>query len=368
MTHKTISKSERSGAIDLFRFLAVLFIFFSHYTDTYNYIYNIVPQNLKWSPISRYGSIALFVFFMVSGYVVTMTSMKRGIKDFSIARFSRIYPLFWVSCIVAFALPRLIHEHTYLMYSHFKVFVFNMTMMPQVFGSPMINPIFYTLLIELVFYFFIAFIILFKLWDKVLIVITLLLVYCLIHCCDKTISAGALILPFMAGMLWYFIKINHNALWKLYGLLFINYCCIIASSIPLIQNPGKLFKDPNPLNMWVVFVIITAIYIVFYLIILKKAIIKDTYLTRVLGEIAYPFYLFHIYFLFLYWYFRETIQADLLLLSVLMVVLAVSRLLNVWVEKPLSKWVSHLLYIITGFFSKKKNQRNYLPEQEPPPL
>jgi peptidoglycan/LPS O-acetylase OafA/YrhL len=368
MTNKVTSKSERSGAVDLFRFLAVLFVFFSHYTDTYNYIYNIVPQNLKWSPISRYGSIALFVFFMVSGYVITMTSMKRGIKDFLIARFSRIYPLFWVSCIVAFALPRLIHEHTYLMYSHFKVFVFNMTMMPQAFGYPMINPIFYTLLIELVFYFFVAFIILFKLWNKVLIVITLLLVYCVIHCCDKTISASVLILPFMAGMLWYFIKINHKALWKLYGLLFINYCCIIASSIPLIQNPGKLFKDSNPLNMWVVFVVITAIYILFYLIVLKKAIINNTYLTRFLGEIAYPFYLFHIYFLFLYWYFRETIQPDILLLSVLILILTISWIINVWIEKPLSRLTSRILYAVTGFFSNEKSREIQISDQEPPAL
>jgi len=368
MAHEENLKSKRSGALDLFRFLAVLVVFLAHYTDTFNFIYNIVPANLKWSPVSRYGSCALLIFFMISGYVVTMTSVKRNLKDFLTARLSRIYPLFWVSCIIAFALPRLIHDHTYLTYSTVKQLLFNMTMMPQVFRYEMINPVYYTLLIELVFYFFIAFIILFKLWDKILIVLSVILAYCLAYSQDITASLHIFIPPFLAGMLFYFIKIKYKTVWKLYALLAVNYFCTLTSGRFLVLTLGQYYKNPDALNVWTMTIIITCIYGLLYLITIARPVIKDSKFTRVLGEIAYPFYLFHVYFLFWYWYFSKTVQPDVLLLAILAVVLLVSWGVNVWVEKPLSKLTSHILYLITGLFGKSKNEKEYLPRNEPPPL
>jgi len=369
MANKVISKPHRSGALDLFRFLAVLVVFFAHYTDTFNYVYKIVPANLKWAPITHYATCVLLLFFMISGYVVTMTSMKRNLKDFLIARLSRLYPLFWISCIVAFTLPRIIHHNTYLTYSTLKQLLVNMTMMPQVFRYEMINPVFHTLLAELGFYIFIAFIILFKLWDKILVVIVVILAYCVAHIQDISISPHIFIPPFIAGMLFYFIKIKYKPSWMLYTLLAVNFfCSLTAGRVLAIMLSTYYYKNPNALNVWTTCAIITVIYLLFYFFVIVKPVIKDRKLTRTLGEIAYPFYLFHLYFLCWYWYFGKTVQPDLLILLILAVILALSWVINVWVEKPLSKLASHILYLITGLFGRSKHERQYLPGDEPPPL
>jgi len=243
-----------------------------------------------------------------------------------------------------------------------------MTMMPQVFKYEMINPVYYTLLIELVFYFFIAFIILFKLWDKILIVLSVILAYCLAYSQDITASLHIFIPPFLAGMLFYFIKIKYKTVWKLYALLAVNYFCTLTSGRFLVLTLSQYYKNPDALNVWTMTIIITCIYGLLYLITIARPVIKDSKFTRVLGEIAYPFYLFHVYFLFWYWYFSKTMQPDVLLLAILAVVLLVSWGVNVWIEKPLSKLTSHILYLITGLFDKSKNEKEYLPRNEPPPL
>lgn len=348
------SPPKRSGALDLLRFFAVLFVFFGHYTDTFNYIYKIVPENLKYTPVSRYASTALIIFFMVSGYVVTMTSIKRGIKDFAITRLSRLYPLFWVSCAVAFILPRLpFLNHSYLAYSTLKVFLLNLTMVPTVIGQPMINPVFHTLLIELVFYIFIAMIIIFKGWKNILAIISVMLAICIASLFKKDMPVHIIITPFLGGMIFYLISVNYASKLKLYALLGVNFFCALMSAKPLADQLDVFYKEVGSHSVWAIAIIITLIYITFLLITLKVVFIESRPAFQLLGEIAYPFYLFHIYFLCIYYYFRNTIQADLLLYGILLAAIISSWVLNILIEKPFSKLASKVLYRITGIFGNK---------------
>lgn len=357
MMIKSLSKPGRSGALDLLRFLAVLAVYFAHYTDTFNVVYQIVPENHKYNFISRYGSIALLVFFMVSGYVVTMTSVKRNLKDFIVSRLSRLYPLFWVSCLAAFILPRIIEAHSYLSFTSVKAFLLNLTMVPMVFGYPLMNPVFHTLVIELSFYVFIALIIYFKLWNKLLIVIAGLIFFSLANLFLPAFPIHIIITPFVAGILFYLISVQHNAAWKLYSLLSANFICALFGARHLTIQLQALSKEANAINIWVIALMVTLIYLIFLLIAFNKLHIKSHPFFTFLGEIAYPFYLFHIYFLCFYWYFRDKIQADLLLFGILLATILVSWFLNKFIEKPLSKSLSSILYFLLDFFYRKKNKQ-----------
>ena len=306
MVQTAFSGSKRNGTLDLLRFLAVLFIFFGHYTDTFNYIYQIVPSNLHWNVFSRYASLALLIFFMVSGYVVTMTSVNRNLKDFIISRTSRIYPLFWISCIVAFFLPKMVN-HSFLAVSSFKTFLVNLTMVPTVFREPLINQVFHTLITEIAFYIFIGVIIFFKLWRNILLITAILLGYSFAFSFGVTMPAHTNLVPLLAGMLFYFISINYSERWKLYTLLCINFCCALLLARPLSIKLNQLYLEPGMVNAWILRLGITFIYFIFLMIALKKLHIKSRPLLIILGEIAYAFYLFHLYFLVLYYHFRNSI-------------------------------------------------------------
>ncbi|SMC96215.1 acyltransferase family protein [Pedobacter africanus] len=353
MNQTTAKKNTRDGALDLLRFLAVIIVFFAHYTDTFNVSYQIVPENLKWAPVFRYGRVALLILFIISGYVITMTSINRSLKDFAIARLSRIYPLYWVSCLAAFILPRLV-GHSYLEYSSFKVFLANLTMIPPFLGAPIINPVFYTLIVELLFYFFIGFIILFKLWKRVLVVIAMVLVYCAFHALDREAGLQNFFPSCAAGMLFYLLKKEAGTKWPLYILLIACLSITLVTGKMMALDLQDLFRDQIKFSYEIFCALVTLIYLVFYLITTNKINIRASAFTRILGEISYPFYLFHVYFLVFYWYLSNKVQADLLLFGLLFVILIVSWLLHIVIEKPLSRFANYILHTFFSFFNKKK--------------
>ncbi|WP_407304634.1 acyltransferase family protein [Acinetobacter sp.] len=110
-----LDKAARQNELDLLRVIAALSVFIFHYTDSFNYVNNIVPGNFGIGVFFRYGYMGVPLFFVISGYVVTMTAMNKSFTEFVISRISRLYPVFWLSCIIAFMLPRVIpHVPTYL--------------------------------------------------------------------------------------------------------------------------------------------------------------------------------------------------------------------------------------------------------------
>lgn len=343
MTEPVTPKTERSGGLDLLRFLAVVIVFFIHFADSFNYRYQIVPANLKWNVMLRYAPIVVTVFFMISSYVVTMSSIRRDLRTFLIARFSRLYPLFWVSCVVAFLLPRLIHEHTYLMYSHLKLFLVNMTMVPQFFGNEPINPVYWTLTVEVCFYLFIALVILFNLWDHMLTLISIFLVCSITSAFYHTIYL-TVFLPFLAGMLFYFIRIGYRRRLILYSLLGITYLCQVQACPLVAASFSQVYNGQVAVSPWVLAGIITGIYMLFYLLAVSPAPVRDSPVTRFFGEITYSFYLFHIYFLYPYWYLRNRVQPDLLIMGMLLAAIFFSWVLRIGVEKPFIALVKKLLY------------------------
>jgi len=354
MSESGTKLKSRSGALDLLRFIAVIIVFFGHYTDTFNYVYNIVPENLKYLPFSKYASLAMLIFFMVSGYVVTMTSVNKGIKDFAISRLSRLYPLFWISCAVAFIIPRLpFIQYHYLPYSTVKEFLVNLTMVPSVFGYVMINPVFHTLLIELLFYIFIALIIIFKWWNKITNVIAVMLALSLISLFSEDIYLHVLLTPFLGGMIFYLISVNFAGKLKLYGLLSVNFFCAIMSAKPLGLRLDQFHHIAGDHNLPVMIIIFTLIYLVFLLIAIKVFSISSGRILKMLGEIAYPFYLFHLYFLCFYHHFRNSIQADILLFGILFAAIGSSWLINWLIEKPLSTLAAKILYSATSIIRRK---------------
>ncbi|KQR67432.1 acyltransferase [Pedobacter sp. Leaf176] len=355
MTAGAISKKNRSGSLDLLRIIAVIAVFLGHYADSFNYVYKIVPENLKYSPFVRYSTAALTIFFMVSSYVITMTSLKRNIQDFVIIRLARIYPLFWVSCVVAFLISRFYSAHSYLPIVSFKTFLMNTTMMPTVFGFELLNPVFHTLVIELCFYLFVLFILIFKGWNKILTIITIFLsLFILGQFFQVTKDAYFIFTPFIAGMLFYFINTNKFTQWKVYTLAAINFCFALKGSIFLAEDIDRYYKIPHSANPWIMAVIMAVIYISFLLIALRKINIPGYPFLKKLGEITYPFFLFHIFFLGIYWYFRNTIQADLLLWGLLIFIGFVCWGLNVLIEKPLSKLMSIILVWLFNLLRKKE--------------
>jgi peptidoglycan/LPS O-acetylase OafA/YrhL len=94
-----------------------------------------------------FGKIGVVVFFMISGYVIPYSLKGKPLKKFFTTRFFRLYPSYWfsiLSFIIIVGMPPV------------KEFVVNLTMLQRFVGLPDLIGAFWTLQIELIFYFLCA--------------------------------------------------------------------------------------------------------------------------------------------------------------------------------------------------------------------
>lgn len=344
---------KRQNVLDLLRFLAIVGVVFAHYTDGFNVAYQIVPGNLRFNIFSRYAHITICLLFLMSGYVITMSSINKDLKTFFITRFSRLYPLFWISCIAGYLLPKISPVPTFLYVSNYKELFTNLTMLPFIFKHDLINPVFWTLIIEFIFYTFIAGIIYFKLWRYILSIITIVLVTCIFSNQEGDLGIIPKYAPFfMAGMLLYFIQVPYSNKWKLYSL----YALALLSSMwgmkYLASELRPSYSEPHAYHTSIIVGLVIALFAGFLLIIEKRINLRDHQAYTILGDLSYPLYLFHIYWLGVYWYFRNSVQPQILLGVLIILMVITSWIIHAYLEKPFGRAVKRTLSYMVASLEK----------------
>jgi peptidoglycan/LPS O-acetylase OafA/YrhL len=144
----------RLGVIDSFRGIAILSVMAFHFTvaltpplispDHYHYAHPF-PM---WLEAGRYG---VHVFFIISGLVIAQTLMKtRNALEFFWKRFARLYPAYLFAVTLAFVLVAVIGPP--ITPASLGDYLANLTMDARDLGRPWIDPVYWTLLVELKFY------------------------------------------------------------------------------------------------------------------------------------------------------------------------------------------------------------------------
>jgi peptidoglycan/LPS O-acetylase OafA/YrhL len=96
--------------------------------------------------LGRYGVV---LFFLVSGFIIPFSLNKNSsLAKFSISRFFRLYPAYWAAILLTVILSPWLSENVF---SPVQI-AYNLTMVPRLLGEDMINGIYWTLFVELVFY------------------------------------------------------------------------------------------------------------------------------------------------------------------------------------------------------------------------
>jgi peptidoglycan/LPS O-acetylase OafA/YrhL len=86
--------------------------------------------------------------------VIPWSIRGRGIGDFAVSRAIRLYPTYWLCAALLFFLPPLLGDWRFMIPAHDAMV--NLTMVAPWFGSPYIDPVFWSLAIELQFYLLVA--------------------------------------------------------------------------------------------------------------------------------------------------------------------------------------------------------------------
>lgn len=291
-------KQSRFYELDLMRFLAALAVLFYHFTFASNRMMGTPFFGIE--KISRYGYLGVDMFFMISGYVVLMSSMHKTPKYFVISRITRLYPAYWICCLITFTV--LYFGHIQLQGAApttFKLLAVNLTMFQEFFGKENLNGVFWTLTYELGFYFIILVVAALKLWKSLLIIILLWLLYTFSINLDAAKNAFSFFLipkyscSFIAGMLFYLWKINYKKKWKLICLLILCFAINVKNNQWITADMNHFYQAKNIFSNYIVLTCQSIFYLFFALSARNRINFDFLQSTAQLGKLTYPLYLVH---------------------------------------------------------------------------
>src|SRR6476661_3988433 len=339
MEQPPLDASRRYPELDLLRFLASLAVVLLHFTYSMPLVAHIGPAFPTLGGVFRYGYLAVDLFFMISGFVVLRSARHKSLVQFAAARVVRLYPAYWLSCLLTFA---------GLYFSGMggsgmgRQLLFNLTMLHEFFGYESLNGVYWSLTYELTFCFLVGLIIGCRLWPWLFGVVLGWLAYTAVA---GPLPAGHLFsylfIPkhsayFIAGMLFYLLQARETAAWKLHAALLFAFGLALRSDRAERQLAQQLFHDA-PLSPVVSGVVISICFLVFYAIVAGWLRLRPHPAWTWLGLLTYPLYLLHGLGAVPLKLLNGKVDRYLLLAGTLALVLLVSALAHVWVERPLSK-------------------------------
>jgi peptidoglycan/LPS O-acetylase OafA/YrhL len=180
---ENINSTSRNFSLDLLRILAVLSVlgvhqfwpFIEFINENLNK-FNLVPVTYIINSYFWSGLSGVCIFFFVSGWAITVASLKESPKSFAVRRFFRIYPLYISLTILEITLTRISSSENTNISELVKNCTLNILMVGDFLNvNPNISGVAWTLRIELYFYILVWFSLLFEKRNKNIPLIRLLI-------------------------------------------------------------------------------------------------------------------------------------------------------------------------------------------------
>jgi len=363
-----MNNTKRIYQIDLFRFVAALSVVLFHFMFRGNEHVIHKMSLVGFSDIGdyfKYGYLGVDLFFIISGFVISLSIRSFDLGKFVKSRFLRLYPAYWF-CVTLTSLIVVIWGGSIFSVS-FNQYLVNMTMFNGFVGVEHIDGVYWSLMEELKFYFIIAFFLILrkiKKFDLNVVIVLWLMLSILSVFIDFNSHYIFKVLRFVFTLFYSSYFIAGMIFYKIYKEG-VNYKYIIGLvlclAISMHYATGKIVSLESNFNSVFSPVVICAFVISFYVIMFlasthRMKIINSPKLIK-LGVLTYPLYLVHENIGFII--FNETlgyVNKYITLLIVLTLMLWISHLISVYIEKPLSTYLrSSLERASTIFFTKKES-------------
>lgn len=339
--------TSRVEALDLLRLVAVLGVIFYHF-GFWGPASNGIPQtaipSLAW--FSKYGFLGVPVFFIISGFVIAYSAEGRTFAGFAIARFSRIYPTF-VFCmtltflaIVAFGKP---HFET-----SFGQWLANLVIAAPALGQSYIDTSYWSLVIEVVFYAWVAALIAVGLFPRridAVILIWLGITFANELTVDLPLIEKVFIADdsgfFAVGLLIYeHFRGRRDAM--LYSLLALSIGTSIFQALHKLPKLNHL--TGGPFDQWIVVTICLASVAVIFLATRLRRVALPAGLLIAAGGLTYPLYLLHMQLGYVLFSANTLpggapVQVTAIVIGISCLAWAVWR----YVERPAQRWTKNSL-------------------------
>ncbi|MGK4580139.1 acyltransferase family protein [Kitasatospora sp. HPMI-4] len=342
------ARAVRLYALDGLRLIAALMVVLFHFVGYDNW-----GGSLPWGthnsvvfptaqPITAYGWLGVQLFFLISGFVICLSSWGRTVRDFAISRLLRLYPAYWFAVLVTSAVLILANGVHGSGLTPSKIFS-NLTMLQEPMGIGDIDPVYWTLWAEMRFYLLFAIIAAVGLtYRRVVAFCGLWLLLAILAPQSGIALVQLMAVPdaapfFVGGIVMYLMHRfgSRPALWVL-----------LLGSWLMAQNQLRslMLAAERSTHRSLSWTVTLAIVTVFYLLVLAMALGKLTFLNRrwltTAGVLTYPLYLLHDELgIEAIRHLHGRVSHWALVTGVIVALLALSWLVHRLIEQPLARWL-----------------------------
>ena len=265
-----------------------------HYTARdFQHLYSDENPFSTFALFSQFGYLGVDLFFIISGFVITLSVENRKPMEFAISRFSRLYPCYWVAITFTAVIVTLLPDQSgdITLGQYFA----NFLMFHPDLGFRNIDGVYWTLQVELQFYLLVFFLMVsglinrYRWWLSIWLGFTV--TYLLF---SEPFFMGWIINPhwssyFIAGVAFYLIMTRGISSYSLLVVM----VSLIVSVILAFKNVAAFIPAAGVMEGVVAGVLVCGIYGVFFLFSTGVAALRPMPWVIFLGGLTYPLYLFH---------------------------------------------------------------------------
>jgi peptidoglycan/LPS O-acetylase OafA/YrhL len=292
----TLKSREYYANLDMIRFLAALWVVFTHY----GYIgpakgltgYG-VPDGIAQT-FFKFGFLGVPLFFVLSGFVIAHVSTGIAAPKFLANRIARLMPAFWSCMTISAILLVLLGTQEPI---GLKVWLANLILLPQALGQPFVDGVYWTLVYEFIFYAWMFallatgllhrhFLKICAIWLSISLISIFLIDVRIVEFVFMTYYAGA----FASGLLiWHAYR---NGWSKAHKLLLTLSVFSLGLGIQHLGTQGDLPNSVPPSLLVSMICSVLCVGVVYAGVNAKDVPIKRSFAIA-LGAISYPLYLLH---------------------------------------------------------------------------
>jgi len=285
---------DRVNEIDLLRFIAALAVLFFHYSFRgFAADHKSVLSYPLLLPAAKYGYLGVELFFMISGFVILMTAASGSLRKFTISRIVRLYPGFWACCSVTFLAILTIGGERYS--ASISEYLVNMTMLSGFVDTPPIDGAYWSLFVEMRFYFLVAIILALRMIEHAQ---TLLIAWLVCTIALLFIPIGKLSVLlitdysayFIAGAMYFIIWKRGITLARL-GTVLVAWLLAVHNELGTLEDFSRQYN--SRLSATAVVTVISVCFLSMFLVSIQKTGWISRKRWMLAGSLTYPLYLLH---------------------------------------------------------------------------
>lgn len=305
----------------------------------------------------KYGVAGVDLFFIISGFVIFMSITKvSSTKEFLVNRISRLYPTYWTCVLITFLVKIVVGFYMpYKAAPNLWDLLGNLTMFQYYLNIKDIDGPYWTMIVEMLFYLFIALFFAIRKLNALLpfgiITITFIIIndlwlesyfpgLLLIHQGFPLINHLPL---FLSGIVFYKLVTEMHKPGQLIGYYFFLLCCYFAQLL-LFDNGGQ---SASRITLYQYTFVLAFFYLLFVLFSLKMLGFLVNKYTLFFGKISFALYLVHQYIcteiiipgLIKYMNFNFWIAAGIALFITVTLASAITYLIEIPLGKMMNAWL-----------------------------